>query len=146
MSQAATILLGSDQSTEAVADMLRELANVAGGAFVSVAEADRTSATTGLPTNGDPQHPWGPVTGIAREFLLEITGTPLEISIRIRIESREVESVMPKDLRPGMVIARNVCNDDGAVLLPAGVRITESSTARLTKLLSPAHAILVVAA
>jgi hypothetical protein len=146
LAEAAEILLGADAaSANAVADMLRELANVAGGAFVGLAEADGFSVTLGLPTDTDPNGGWDKPAGTAHEFTLGLAEGAVELSIRILVESRELRSLCAKQLRPGMVVARNLCNHEGALVLPAATHLTESSVARLTEVVG-AEAMVVVLA
>lgn len=146
LAEAAKILLGADAaSASAVADMLRELANVAGGAFVGAAEADGFSVTLGLPTDTNLKGAWGKPTGTAQEFTLGLAEGSVELSIRIVVESRELRSLCAKQLRPGMVVARNICNHEGALLLPAATHLTESSVARLAEILGVGAMVVVLA-
>jgi hypothetical protein len=125
--------------------MLRELANVAGGAFVGLAEADGFSVTLGLPTDTDPNGGWDEPAGTAHEFTWGLAEGAVELSIRILVESRELRSLCAKQLRPGMVVARNLCNHQGALVLPAATHLTESSVARLAEIVG-AEAMVVVLA
>ncbi len=146
LAEVATILLGADAaSADAVADMLRELANVAGGAFIGAAEADGFSVTLGLPTDGGPNCGWGKPAGMAQEFTLGLAASAVELSVRILVESRELRSLCAKQLRPGMVVARSICNHEGAILLPAATHLTESSVARLAGILGPGAMVVVLA-
>ena len=125
--------------------MLRELANVAGGAFVSAVESDGILVTLGLPTSGAPDRGWGTATGTAQEFVLGVSGVAFELSIRIVMESRELRTLAPRDLRHGMVVARNICNGEGGVILRAGTRLSEASVSRLSTILRPGATVLVLA-
>jgi DNA-binding response OmpR family regulator len=146
LDEAASLLLGTDTvSAEAVADGLRELANVAGGALVGAAEADGISVTLGLPENAPADFEWAKLPGTAQELTLGIVGTGIELTIRILVSSRELRSLLPKQLRPGMVVARSIGNGEGAVLLPAGICLTEASVERLAAVLNAGSVVVVLA-
>jgi DNA-binding response OmpR family regulator len=146
LDEASSLLLGTnDVSAEAVADVLRELANVAGGALVGAAEADGISATLGLPTNLPPDLEWDKPSGTAQERTLGIVGTGIELTLRVVVSSRELKSLFAKQLRPGMVVARNVGNGEGAVLVPAGTCLTEASVERLATALQAGSVVVVLA-
>jgi DNA-binding response OmpR family regulator len=86
----ARILLTVDgASSEMLADMVREMANVAGGAMVTAADAEGVALAIGVPTSGDPVRDWSEASGTVQEFALGVTGTPIEFSIRISTHSRE---------------------------------------------------------
>ena len=132
LNEAARMLLGEDAgSDDAVADMFRELANVAGGAFVGAAENDGISVTLGLPTNAKPNFEWDKTPGNAQELTLGVPGTSVELSIRILMTSRELRRMRAREVRAGMVLARDVLNREGGVLLPAATHLTASSVDRL---------------
>jgi DNA-binding response OmpR family regulator len=142
----ARVLLGSDaEPADAVVDMLRELANVTAGALVGAAESDGVSATLGLPRNAGLVSTWERAPGTAHEITLCIPETPIELSIRLLVTSRELRSLPANELRPGMVLARDVTNGEGGMLMPAATLLTESSVSRLMKVLGGGSTVVVLA-
>jgi chemotaxis protein CheY-P-specific phosphatase CheC len=143
----ARILLGvDDASSEALADMVREMANVAGGAMVNAADAEGVALSIGVPTSGDPERDWSEASGTVQEFALGVTGTPIEFSIRISTSSRELLELAAVDLRPGMVVARSVATREGVELAAPGLRLTESTVETIAARLIPTAKVVVLAA
>jgi len=127
-------LLGGDTSIEGAADALREMANVAGGAIKRAALKQGIELTIGLPTSrnvmGDP--------GERRAWNLDgLSG----ISAGMRVACVAIASasqpkmVVTKDLREGMVIARDVRNQMGMLIVPAGTNLTRTTVEQLGRLL-----------
>jgi len=143
----ARILLGEERAPiESLADMVREMANVAGGALVGAADGEGVALTMGVPSDGDPERDWSEAIGTVQQFSLGISGTPLEFSIRLSTQSRELTPLCSGDLRPGMTVARKVLAGDGSELLAAGASLTDSSIERLAGALLPSAKITVLAA
>jgi DNA-binding response OmpR family regulator len=139
-------LLGrEDAPPEELADVVRELANVAGGAFVSSADAEGVALTIGLPVILDAPSA-GQLTGTVQEFVLGVVDSPVELSICLAVQSRELRNLTAKQLREGMVVARDIVGNGGGVLLTAGTRLTESSVTRLAEILLPKTTVIVLAA
>lgn len=132
------LLLGDPNAPDAsMADVVREIANTSGGAFKRAALSEGITLTTGLPTNssqsqaslaGESNHdkvrPW-----IAR------SDAGFGLSFTASIISRQNQRVTAHTLREGMVLARDLKNEAGVLLIPAGTRLTSSTVDRLTKLL-----------
>ena len=57
------------------------------------------------------------------------------LSFTASIISRQNQRVTAHTLREGMVLARDLKNEAGVLLIPAGTRLTSSTVDRLTKLL-----------
>jgi len=86
----AEVLLGSEaRSSVAIDDMLREMVNVAGGAFVGAAELDGIRVTLGLPTNLAPHTTWERAAGTAQELTLGLADGSAELTLRVLVVSRE---------------------------------------------------------
>jgi chemotaxis protein CheY-P-specific phosphatase CheC len=143
----AQILLGFEgASNEMLADIVREMANVAGGAMVTAADAEGVALAIGVPTTGDPVRDWSEASGTVQEFALGVTGTAIEFSIRISAHSRELLELTSADLLPGMVVARTVATHDGVELATAGLRLTEATVETIAELLPPTTKVVVLAA
>lgn len=127
-------LLGDAAADEAATDdVLRELANTAGGAVKRAALCENITLTTGLPVNdqaasfpGD-HHCWtlAPENGDAC------------IAVIGQIRSHENQRVAASKLAEGMVLAHDLRNEGGILLAPAGARLTKSTATKLAAMLGP---------
>jgi len=125
-------LLGDTEAPdEAVDDALRELANTAGGAVKRVAMAENVTLTTGLPRNGEVGvRPTG-----SAAFSLNLGNGGPNIALVADIHALENRRVAASELTEGMIVAHDVKNAAGMLLVPAGSRLTLTSAARLAKAL-----------
>lgn len=116
-------------------DALRELANTAAGAVKRAALPDNVVFTTGIPVNATAVPARGEDT---RCWVISPVGTS-DASIALLAEARARENVrLPvADLREGMVLVNDLRNEAGALLAPAGTRLTTSSVERFTAALGP---------
>jgi hypothetical protein len=123
-------LLGGDTSPEAVADAMRELANTAGGAIKRKALDTGVEFTIGLPSNanilatGEPARAWTLRSASGVSFVCVAIAT-----------SNEPKVVATRDLKEGMVLARDVRNSMGVLIAPAGTNITRTTVEQLSRLL-----------
>jgi CheY-like chemotaxis protein len=120
-------MLGMPQADRAVVDDLaRETANTLAGAYKRSAEDDGVGATIGLPRfvpteNRSPR--------AAHRFALGAGDVIVAIDCLLcPIEDQIVNAV---GLREGMVVVKEVRTAGGALLIPAGIRLTASAAARL---------------
>jgi DNA-binding response OmpR family regulator len=120
---------------EVLDDVLRELANTAGGAVKRAALADDVTLTTGIPVNDDPVRP-APGSGLQAWTATFAAGHGcLGLVGEIR---RHVSRFVPaSSLREGMILLHDIRGDGGAVLVTAGSRLTSSTASRLTRILDP---------
>jgi len=125
-------LLGDpNASNDAVDDALRELTNTAGGAIKRAALAENVAFTIGLPkTNAT-----APAREGAATWRLTIEGGSGCLAVVAEIRSLGNQRVQASKLAEGMVIAHDVRNESGILLVPAGARLTATSAARLAKML-----------
>jgi DNA-binding response OmpR family regulator len=127
-------LLGDpNASTEATADVLREFANTAGGALKRAALSENVTLTTGIPSTdkspGIPnKHPC---------WTLTLEGGAGCVAVVGEIRTRENQRVPASQLSEGMVLAHDVRNEGGILLVPAGSRLTGTSAAKLAQMLGP---------
>jgi len=127
-----TTLLGdANAADEAVDDALRELTNTAGGAIKRAALAENVTFTIGLPTTNAavPAHDDSTTWSLALE---DGTGC---LAIFVEIRSLGNLRVQASKLTEGMVVAHDVRNEGGILLIPAGARLTTTSAARLARVL-----------
>lgn len=124
-------LLGGDMNPEALADAMRELANTAGGAIKRKALDTGVEFTIGLPSNanilqtGEPkQRAWTLRSASGVSFVCVAIAT-----------SNEPKLVAARDLKEGMVLARDVRNSMGVLIAPAGTNVTRTTVEQLARLL-----------
>jgi hypothetical protein len=130
--QLVNMLLGGDNSVEAVRDALREMANTAGGAIRRAALADGVSLAIGLPSN---ENLFG-ADGKRRTWrICDDNGLVLDCMV-VLSPNRSVH-VTPSQLREGMVLAREVMGPDDTVIAPAGTRLTQTTIEQIERFAGP---------
>jgi DNA-binding response OmpR family regulator len=124
-------MLGDDAaSSDVIHDIMRELANVAGGAFKRAALLERAAFATGIPIDSD-LTPCGPD---ARYWEIE-TEDGATLGLVADVRRRPNRRVQARRLIEGMVVVEDVCNGSGVLLLPSGTRLTATTAERLSRLL-----------
>lgn len=125
-------LLGDPSADQAAADdALRELANTASGAFKRAAATENVVLTTGLPiSNSNERCP-----GDCACWSLSLGPDGGCLVFAAEIKERENQRVPASKLTEGMVLAHDLRNDGGILLVPAGSRLSGTSAARLAKML-----------
>jgi DNA-binding response OmpR family regulator len=122
-------LLDGDTSEVILADALRELANVAGGAIKRAAGNDATAMTIGLPTNACVENAPNARTWSAT------TSTGLRLRIAAIARPCKGRAVRRASLREGMVLAGDVRNPAGLLLVAAGTYLTSTTVDALARTL-----------
>ena len=129
---------------EVVQDLLRELANTAGGAFKRSASAEALEITTGLPSDVDPLQFSREGCAEKRHFVLESAGQHgVSVFIEVELRSRGSHQVRLGELEEGMVLSTDLLNASGMLLVRGGTRLTSSSIERLGRMI-PDHVIVEV--
>ena len=113
-------------------DALRELANTAGGALKRAALTESVALTTGLPVDDNAAR--FPGKHICWSLTLQDGGC---FAVVGEILARGNERISAAKLAEGMVIAHDVRNESGILLVPAGARLTSTSALRLAAMLGP---------
>jgi CheY-like chemotaxis protein len=129
-------LLGDANATvEALDDVLRELANTAGGALKRMAVEESVVLTTGLPSNEAISEPDAstPATGCLSSWVVVLADGAVSIAVLGRICKTEPVRVVASKLSEGMVVLRDLRNAAGAVMLPAGTRLTSTLAERVVQ-------------
>lgn len=125
-------LLGDATATEAATrDAMRELANTAGGALKRAALAESITLTTGLPIDDSPTQ----LPANHNCWSLGLEGGAGTLALVGEVRRRANERVSAAKLTEGMVVAYDVRNEGGVLLVPAGARLTSTSATRLANLL-----------
>lgn len=130
-----TLLGDPAANDEATRDALRELTNTAGGALKRAALAESVTLTTGLPGNDSAvrfpgKHACWSLTLEGRDGCLAVVG---------EIRNRSNERISAAQLTEGMVLAHDIRNEGGILLVPAGSRLTATSANRLSAMLGPRY-------
>jgi DNA-binding response OmpR family regulator len=143
----AEALLGSpDVDPAAIADMMRELANVAAGAFKRMAATEGRVLTTGLPAESSAEMVRESASLARKQWVATVEGSPIVIRFELQLRVREPKRVRVAGLREGMVLANDLRNPLGALLMPSGTRICESHVAGIRRQLGEEHSIEVMEA
>ena len=122
-------VLGTAAGEAAIGDALREIANVAGGAIKRAALGDGVAMTIGLPTGDD-------VFAVASARRWAVT-TPsgLRLTFAVATTPSHVRLVRRCELREGMVLASDIHNAGGVLLVAAGTCLTSTTVERLARFL-----------
>lgn len=122
----------ADADGAVVDDMLRELANMTSGAVKAAALAANVVFTTGLPISERASR-----AGMIEErfWWLLRAGTTARIGVLATVRGRANEQVMAGKLLEGMVVARDLRNRSGALIVAAGTRLTSTAAERLPRIL-----------
>ncbi|HEY1814476.1 MAG TPA: response regulator [Kofleriaceae bacterium] len=121
----AHAVLGGTADPDATADALRELANVAGGAIKRAASGDGVAITIGLPTADNIFDASGVRTWTAS------SRSGLRLALAVVATPSHARSIRCCELREGMVLASDIRNATGALLVAAGSCLTTTSVERL---------------
>lgn len=125
------VLLGGDTSLDAASDAMRELANTAGGAFKHAAARDGLEFSMALPSN---YNIFGVERSEQRRWHLHGSGE-LAFACVAAAYATTPRIVVARDLREGMVLARDVRNPHGLLIAAAGTNLTRTTVERLARLL-----------
>ena len=123
-------LLGDERASATdVDDALRELTNVAGSVVKTTAADDDIELTTGLPKSiaaselqADRCHGW-------------VFSGPFFFAVLASSRTRENQKLPAAGLVEGMVVVKDLRTSSGALLVPAGTRITDAAAERIRRLL-----------
>ncbi len=114
-------------------DALREFANTAGGAVKRAALCEGVTLTTGIPFNDNAATSAGPRSC----WTLRLSCDGPCIAVVGEVRSRQNQRVAATELCEGMVLAHDVRNQGGVLLVPAGARLTGVTAAKLAQTLGP---------
>ncbi len=133
------LCLGDANAPEdALRDVLREFANTAGGAFMRAAAQEGVSLTCGLPVD----LPREALAAAAAQpsahtqFVISPRDGSVRITFELEVLAKALRRVNVQQLTEGMVLARDLHTEAGALLVPAGTRLTSSQIERMARILS----------
>jgi hypothetical protein len=141
----ATKLFGPD-AKDLVDDMLGEVGNVLMGAMKTNFAAEQLPFTGGLPIPLPPRELTLPTTPFAHRHLFALDIGGARLTLHLGMQSKASSSLAVVDLREGMVIARDIVNDRGLLLLKGGTRLSSTMINKLVDLLPPRMPVQVMAA
>jgi DNA-binding response OmpR family regulator len=125
-----------DAPEEALRDVLRELVNTAGGAFVRAAAQEGVSLTCGLPVDLSAKHFGGDNSTARQQFVLALKDGSLRVTFEVELLAKALRRVNVRQLLEGMVLARDLHTEGGALLVPGGTCLTSSQIDRMRGMLS----------
>ena len=129
------VLLGDSNAGEpAMNDVLRELANTAGGAVKRAALPEGIALTTGIPVNEASVPTLGDRT---KSWMMPLNAGKSCLAIVGELRSHENQRVGASELREGMVLVHDLRSGDGTLLVKAGARFTSTTAARVAQMLGP---------
>ena len=115
---------------EAIDDVMREIANMAGGALKRAALTEGPVLSTGIPVDGRslPRRGSG-----ARCWTISVGGQQLGVIGEVR--RRANRRIPARRLLEGMIVVGDVRNQAGVLLLSSGTRLTSTTAQRLSNML-----------
>jgi hypothetical protein len=138
-------LFGPD-AKDLVDDMFGEVANVVMGAMKNHFSAEQLAFTGGLPLALPPKELTASATPFAHRHLFAFDIGGARLTMHLGMESKPSAAVTVIELREGMVIARDILNDRGTLLLKGGTRLSSTMVNKLVDLLPPLTSVPVMAA
>lgn len=149
LSAISSSMLGDAEPTEeTLLEIVLEASNVLGGAFKRRAVEEGVVFATGIPRRiaaADVPRSMDECEGV-RHWYVSTQDDQVLVEVMAGARRRENRVVSVAELCEGMVLAADVRNPAGVLLLPAGARLTESTAERARSLLNPAFVVEVAAA
>ena len=126
------LVLGVEPSAVERDDLIKEMVNTAAGAFKRNLLQANVDLTIGLPepTTAEIAQQIPDGTAVQRSVLV---GEGATLHAIVTVGPQPNELVPANRLREGMVVVRAVTNESGALLIPAGTRVTSSTADRVAK-------------
>lgn len=124
-------------------DVVKEMANTVGGAFMRAGLNESVQMTMSLPSEVD-----APRVATLFQYIDASTSCWLRdkesggtIKLHLGVRSRRNVVVSVARLREGMVLAQDLTTSSGTLLLKAGTRLTSTSSERVAKILGNDYAV-----
>jgi CheY-like chemotaxis protein len=129
----ARVMLGDPPPDDEVTlqDLVSEVANVVAGGIKTAFVADGFPFTLGLTSRVD----LPPLEDYAITELATLRADKVELAFAIGIRPRNAVALPVSKLQEGMILADNIRNERGAMVLPLGTRLTVTVATRLQSLL-----------
>lgn len=136
----ARVLLG-DADAEAKEALVLESANIAMGSLKTALAEHELSFTGGIPYATTLAEVQVAMTNAAQQRRMTFVAGDATLEVWVRAESRKNVERDVAELREGMVVAADVRDGDGNVLLRSGTRLTVTTAEWLTKLAGKLHVV-----
>jgi DNA-binding response OmpR family regulator len=121
---------------DALRDVVREFANTAGGAFMRAAAQEGVSLTCGLPVDLGIGAFTANKPTAHQQFVVGPRDGSLRVTFEVEILAKALRRVNVSQLTEGMVLARDLHTESGALLVPGGTRLTSSQIERMSRIVS----------
>lgn len=134
--QALTTHIFGEHTPDLEGDMLGEIANISMGSIKSAFSRDSIAFTGGLPEDVAPDkfYEFGGACQHMEMFVLQVQGARLQF--RVGIAAKQNQQVTVMNLREGMVLASDVFNAKGMLMVRAGTRLSSTAAERLRQSLA----------
>jgi DNA-binding response OmpR family regulator len=131
--------LFGEEGDDLMGDMLNELANLFMGALKTSFSSENFAFTGGLPETVSPDYVVRPTATYKHQetFVLGIDDSRLLIYLGMRSKANTM--LTAAGLREGMVVAKDVFNARGVMLVTSGTRLSLNMVEKLKQLLTPKH-------
>jgi hypothetical protein len=116
------LLLGGDESHEAMADALREMANTAAGAIRRAALDDGDCLAIGLPSNDNLF-----IETLGKRQVWTMSDKSMWLQCVVAASPNQGRAVPARELCEGMVLSKDVVAVEGLVVAEAGIAITDAT-------------------
>lgn len=139
----ASKMFGPD-AKDLIDDMLGEVANISMGTLKNLFGAEQIALTGGLPSPLGPAEVMKPTKAFTHRHVLAFDIGTARLIVHVGIAAKACSSTAVADLREGMVIARDLFNDHGLLLLKGGTRLSTTMIKKLAELLPARLAVAVM--
>jgi CheY-like chemotaxis protein len=138
---AGDLFLGMpDAAPELIRDAVREIANTLAGAVKRNGLTDGIELTVGLPMDLS-ERPAAPEGGAAASWVMRIGDKDIRLLVDVTVVQQKNNRVPVAQLKEGMVLRQDLKNEFGALLIPAGTRLTATTAARISKLMGDRYVV-----
>ncbi|NOU31914.1 MAG: hypothetical protein HOO96_28755 [Polyangiaceae bacterium] len=134
-----------DEGDDLVGDMLNELANLFMGAVKTSFSAESFAFTGGLPDTISADYVLRPSATYKRQETFSMAIADSRLLVYIGMRSKANLFLASSGLREGMVVAKDVFNARGLMLVNGGTRLSLNMVEKLRSLLTPKHLVEVTA-
>lgn len=134
-----------DEGDDLMGDMLNELANLFMGALKTSFSAESFTFTGGLPETISADYVLRPPATYKRQETFSMAIADSRLLVYIGMRSKANLFLASSGLREGMVVAKDVFNARGLMLVNGGTRLSLNMVEKLRSLLTPKHLVEVTA-
>ncbi len=134
-----------DEGDDLMGDMLNELANLFMGALKTSFSAESLAFTGGLPENISADYVLRPPATYKRQETFSMAIADSRLLVYVGMRSKANLFLASTGLREGMVVAKDVFNARGLMLINGGTRLSLNMVEKLRTLLTPKQLVEVTA-